>query len=339
MDEKRKVPVSVIIPTYNRAELVADTINCILGQTVEPLEIIVVDDGSTDASRDVIASYGERAKLITQHNQGPGTARNAGFKASSGEYIWFMDSDDLASANKIETQYLALSKSDYDFAYCPWIRCRISEGRMQFCSEVLQSEALPDDKPMLEWFLSGWSLVFQNCLFKRSLIERAGPYRTDLMPSEDSELFIRILLTGAKALFTPECMVFYREHTINKITGSGTSSQSRMEDWTRFLTITGNAIAPMLTSMKPMTRLALATSLKAHMETCFANGVSTLEVGHPYYELYMRYPGFVLSAYQMLNRVRRKVKGFSDYLPAFRSRKPGALEAEQALGIGYASEG
>jgi glycosyltransferase involved in cell wall biosynthesis len=335
METKSKVPVSVIIPNFNRADLVGQTISCILAQTVEPLEIIVVDDGSTDSSREVISAFSNRVKLITQANQGPGAARNAGFRASSGEFIWFMDSDDLASENKIEAQYRVLSGSTYDFAYCPWIRCSISDDTMRFCSQVLQAEPLPDKKPMLEWFLSGWSLVFQNCLFRRSAIEKAGPYRTDLMPSEDSELFIRILRSGAEGIFTPDCMVFYREHNSNKITGAGTTGNARLRDWTNFLTITGQALAAQLPSMKFSTKLALSSSVRSHLRACRENGLVQLESNHPYLDLIQRYPAMFLIVHDLMNRVERKIKGYPDFLTAFRSRRPGPAEAALAEGIGY----
>lgn len=338
MVEKKKVPVSVIIPNFNRAELVGQTISCILRQTVEPLEIIVVDDGSTDSSREVISAFGNKVKLITQANQGPGAARNAGFKASNGEFIWFMDSDDLASENKIEAQYRVLAGSEYDFAYCPWIRCRISEGTMRFCSQVLQSEPLPENKPMLEWFLSGWSLVFQNCLFRRSVIEKAGPYRTDLMPSEDSELFIRILMGGAQGIFTPDCIVFYREHDSNKITGAGTTGHARLRDWTNFLTVTGQALATQLPSMKFSTKLALSSSVRSHLKACRENGLAQLENNHPYIDLVQRYPAMVLFVHDLKNRVERKIKGYPDFLDAFKSRRPGPAEVALAHGIGYKAE-
>src|SRR5579859_1319636 len=96
--------VSVIVPNYNRETLVGETISNLLAQTLPPFQIIVVDDGSTDKSVDVIRSFGGTVKLIQQPNQGPGAARNAGLKIAAGDFVQFQDSDDLLSLNKIETQ-------------------------------------------------------------------------------------------------------------------------------------------------------------------------------------------------------------------------------------------
>src|SRR5579864_366780 len=94
--------VSVIVPNYNRETLIGETISNLLAQTLPPSEIIVVDDGSTDKSVDVIRSFGDKIKLIQQSNQGPGAARNAGLRIATGDFIQFQDSDDLFSLNKIE---------------------------------------------------------------------------------------------------------------------------------------------------------------------------------------------------------------------------------------------
>jgi glycosyltransferase involved in cell wall biosynthesis len=327
--------ISVIIPCYNRASLVGETIKNMLGQSQKPHEIIVVDDGSTDDSAAVIESFGTAVRLIRQKNQGPGAARNAGLQVATGSFIQFMDSDDLASNNKLEVQAKALEESEADFAYSPWIRCHIGEQQIAFTDQVLQALPVPGSRPMLEWFVSGWSLVFQNCLFRRSILDKAGMYRTDLMPSEDSEYFIRILLAGARPVHTPGCLVFYREHTLNKITGAGTSSAHRVQDWTRFLEITGGYLGPHLSSMQAGTRVALGAAVKRHLAQCKLQQLPSLPANHPYHKLVTgrRRPLFVFHDY--FNRINRRVKGSPDYHTAF-GRKP-VSEAERMLvrAIGY----
>jgi glycosyltransferase involved in cell wall biosynthesis len=311
--------ISVIIPCYNRETLVGETISNMLQQTLPALEIIVVDDGSTDNSADVIRSFGGKVKLIQQTNQGPGSARNAGFKASSGEYIQFMDSDDLASLNKFEVQVNALEKTGADFAYCSWVRSIIENKTVQFTDSVLQSKAVPNTRPMLEWFLTGWSLVFQNCLFRRSILEKAGTYRTDLMPSEDSEYFVRILLAGAKPVFTPECLVFYREHNHGKITASGTSVKQRINDWTHYLEITGNNLSERLDKFSPYTKLLLAANVAAHLEYCKKHQLPGLPKGHPYLSLISPVSKPVYAFLGIYRRIQRRLKRTADTHPAFNS--------------------
>jgi glycosyltransferase involved in cell wall biosynthesis len=109
METKKKPLVSVIIPTYNRAHYVTETIQSVLDQSYQDFEIIVVDDGSTDNTREVIASFKEpRLKYLFQENQGVCAARNNGINASEGEYIKFLDSDDVLLKNALEKQVQVL---------------------------------------------------------------------------------------------------------------------------------------------------------------------------------------------------------------------------------------
>ncbi|MGA7937309.1 MAG: glycosyltransferase, partial [Kovacikia sp.] len=210
--------VSVIIPNYNRAKLIGATLENMLSQTLPPVEIIVVDDGSTDDSVEVIRSFGSRVTLICQANQGPGAARNAGLKIATGDYIQFFDSDDLCSLNKLERQATALETSGGDIAYSPWVKVYIDRPLVRFENNVIQQQALPRNVDPLACFLRGWSIVFQSCLLKHSFIRSIGTYRTDLMPSEDAEFLFRMLLHGAKLQFVPDCLVLYRLHTMGQIT-------------------------------------------------------------------------------------------------------------------------
>lgn len=327
--------VSVIIPCYNRASLIGATIQNMLEQTLPPDEIIVVDDGSTDNSVEIIKSFGSRIKLIQQTNQGPGAARNAGLRLSKGELIQFMDSDDLASVNKLEVQAQALANTNYDFAYCPWVRCTIEDRLIHFVDKVLQAGPLPSRKSMLEYFLSGWSLVFQNCLFKRSILKTAGWYRTDLMPSEDSEYFVRILTAGAKAVHTPECLVFYREHNQNKITASGTSARQRARDWTHYLEITGHGLADQLSGMKLSTRIALVAAVKKHLGRCAQLDLPLLPVDHPYLRIYAPCLKFMSTGYLLYTKVRRRVLETQDYHTAFNRKRGGVEHWHLVTQMGY----
>lgn len=103
--------VSVVVPTYNRAELLQQTIQSILAQTVSPREIIVVDDGSTDHTPDVCARLGEPIRYVRQQNQGLSMARNTGIQASRGDWIAFCDSDDLWRPRKLELQLAVLDST------------------------------------------------------------------------------------------------------------------------------------------------------------------------------------------------------------------------------------
>jgi len=315
--------------------MIGDTIENMLNQSTPPFELIVVDDGSTDDSVKIIRSFGDKVMLIQQANHGPGVARNNGFNASSGDFIQFMDSDDLASKNKLESQLNALLRSGADFAYCPWARCRIEENKIAYLDKVLQSRAVPEIKSMLEWFLSGWSLVFQNCLFKRSLIETTGGYRSDLMPSEDSEYFLRMLLANAKPIHTPDCLVFYREHNINKITASGTSAVHRANDWTMYLEIAGEMLKSKLTDFRLSTKIALSASVQNHISYCKQNGLKQLSDNNPLHNIKIPAKAVVLQTYNLYQKSRRKILNSPDFNRAFFPVKPGEIHRRSAKEIGF----
>jgi len=222
--------VSVIIPNYNREKLVGETIQNMLNQSLSPHEIVVVDDGSTDASVDVIRSFGRQVTLIQQENQGPGAARNAGLAIATGDYIQFMDSDDLASYNKLDVQVAALERNQADIAYSPWTKVYIENQFLTFQDHVLQKRPLLKYLSILEWFLSGWSIVLQACLFKRVLLKEIELFRTDLLVWEDGEFMIRLFALRPKIAFVPECLTLYRLHNYQKLTESGTSDLRRLQD-------------------------------------------------------------------------------------------------------------
>lgn len=228
--------VSVIIPNYNRSGLVNQTVRNVLGQTLAPAEVIVVDDGSTDDSVESLKNeFGDQIELIQQSNQGPGAARNAGLDRATGEFVWLMDSDDLASLNKLETQVDALQRAQADVVYSPWARVFLDRDQIELDGPVLQQRALPESRSALAWFLTDWSLVLQQCLIKRTALENAGRYRTDLRMGEDGEYFVRILDQGAKVTFDDRSLLIYRCDDFGKLTAGGSSNSRRMTDWAKCL--------------------------------------------------------------------------------------------------------
>ncbi len=224
--------ISVIIPNYNRESLIGETIANLLAQSLPPHEIIVVDDGSTDKSVEVIRSFGDRVKLIQQPNQGPGTARNAGLKVASGEFIQFQDSDDLFCLNKLEIQAKALQTNQADIAFSPWVKLKFNDKTVALEDQVLQQKMPPSDLSLPCWWLRGWSTVFQSLLFRRSFLGQIGFYRANLMLGEDGEFFFRLLTHSPRVTFTDDTLTLYRLHNINKLTqDEGTARSRRAVDW------------------------------------------------------------------------------------------------------------
>ncbi|NEO36150.1 MAG: glycosyltransferase [Moorea sp. SIOASIH] len=236
------VKVSVIIPNYNRETLVGDTIENMLRQSLPPHEVIVVDDGSTDNSVSVIKKFGNRVTLIEQTNQGPSAARNLGLKVASGDFIQFMDSDDLASLNKLEVQARVLQEQEADIVYGAWTKAWLTNGQVKLQDVVLQQAPLPSHQHPLFWFLTSWSMVFQQCLVRKSLLDRIGGYREDLRLYEDGELFVRMLLAGAKLVHESETLTLYRLEDHGKLTASGSQQHRKILDKARFHILIANLL-------------------------------------------------------------------------------------------------
>lgn len=198
--------VSVIIPTYNRSQIVKETIGSVLAQTLEDLEIIVVDDGSTDDTRNVIEAFTDRrVKYFYKTNGGPANARNYGLSKARGEYIGFLDSDDLWPKNYIEVMVSHLeNNSEFGAAYSP-ITVVYPDGRQ------IKSYKAPEGK-------SGWITLD---LFKRGFIwPSAAVFRESIWKdfyfdellnktSEDSDAFLRLSMR-TPYLFVPDVEAFHR---------------------------------------------------------------------------------------------------------------------------------
>ena len=262
--------ISVVIPAYNRAGLIGETLRSLFNQTLSATEIIVVDDGSTDSTAEAAEAEFSvfsrqfsgkgtlpEFKVIRQANAGPGAARNRGFAESKGEFIHFFDSDDIAAPNKHEVQVRTLQESGADIAYGPWVKGRIavveklqsekadtlkpatshpSPVTWHFVPEghVLQQKGLPEGDLVKE-LLTRWSIVPQACMFRRSIVEKSGGFPDDMFIAEDQLMFLRCLLGGAQVIHTPETIAFYRLGDAGKLTESATASSRRVTDWLLFL--------------------------------------------------------------------------------------------------------
>ena len=120
---EQEVKVSVIMPVYNACRYIRPAIDSILAQTLKEIELICIDDGSTDTSLDMIKIYQKgdsRIRILTETNAGPGLARNNGFKRARGEYVAFLDADDFYEPDMLESLYNAAVEKDLDIAICKY---------------------------------------------------------------------------------------------------------------------------------------------------------------------------------------------------------------------------
>jgi glycosyltransferase involved in cell wall biosynthesis len=203
--------VSIIIPVYNAERFVAATIESSLAQDWPNKEIIVVDDGSTDGSLDVIRRY-QRAgvRVISVPNGGGSAARNKGFKASHGDYIQFLDHDDLLDAGKISAQMEVCGGRGDGPIFGLWSRFRgdASGAYGGWC---------PDARVRHDWSPVDWLLespLVPTCawLTPRALVEAAGLWNDSLVdnPDDDGEFFMRVFATANRVVFSERARAYFR---------------------------------------------------------------------------------------------------------------------------------
>ncbi|MET0103938.1 MAG: glycosyltransferase [Sedimenticola sp.] len=192
--------VSVIIPLYNGEEFIKETIESVLNQDYSgSIEIIVVDDGSTDHGPEIVSSFGESAQLIEQRNSGPSSARNTGLRNCNGEFIAFIDSDDVWYSGKIRSQVEYLSKHPEIGAvygnwhvWCPDDNSDYPDPSLDtFIDYDLQIEDTPKGWIYYELLLD--SVIFTSTvMIRRNIIDEIGEFNPDLMRGEDYDYWFRI---------------------------------------------------------------------------------------------------------------------------------------------------
>jgi glycosyltransferase involved in cell wall biosynthesis len=191
--------VSVIIPTYNRAELIGETIQNIFEQTYSNIELIIVDDGSTDATASVLETYGNRIRWTVQKNAGPAAARNRGIKMATGEIIAFQDSDDAWHPTKIQRQVSLLQRAGESIVCC------ICNCNIELKGIVFPSFDNAPLKPPIEegiWLNPTEILATRFVLFnqavaiRRSALEKVGGFNEALRLMEDVDLGLRLSFEG-----------------------------------------------------------------------------------------------------------------------------------------------
>jgi glycosyltransferase involved in cell wall biosynthesis len=335
----RNPSVSVIIPSFNRAGLLGQTVENLLAQTGRPHEIIVVDDGSTDNSVEVIQSFGNEITLIRQANQGPGAARNAGLRVAAGEFIQFQDSDDLYSLNKLEAQSRLLEQTGADIAFSPWAKVRLEDRSLRFENHVLQQKMPPPRLPLACWWLRGWSTVFQSLLFRRSFLDKIGFYRTDLMLGEDGELFFRALTCSPKVAFCGEALTLYRLHEINKLTqDEGTSKSRRVIDWAKCLQHMIKRCESSGLKMDLMTRSIFLSGVRKNLAYLRRSPDASPELAESLAEPVAKMSGRWLSAVDLWTRLSEQTSlrlHGSRWMAAYQSSKPTSWQVKLINDLGF----
>jgi glycosyltransferase involved in cell wall biosynthesis len=213
--------VSIIIPTYNRAHLIGETLDSVLAQTYQNWECIIVDDGSSDTTDEVVEEYTKKDTRFKyyhrpdEHLPGGNGARNYGFKMSQGEYVNWLDSDDLFSENKIEEQIKVALKDKSNLTTCKWGRFNAKD---QFTIKDL--EIYGDYEPgyllIKDYGVKGMFFPPHSFLISRGTILKSGLWNEYLKINQDGEFFSRVIINSNKIGFSEQSYVLYRFNSNSK---------------------------------------------------------------------------------------------------------------------------
>ena len=228
--------VSILIPAHNAEQWIEDTIRSALAQTWPNKEIIIVDDGSTDQTLSIAQKFAfKTVSVIAQKNQGAAAARNKAFALSQGNYIQWLDADDLLSSEKISKQ-MEVAQAAQDkrlLLSSPWAYFMYRPAKARIIPSPLWSDLSP-----LEWLVRKCEhnahMQPATWLVSRELTEAAGPWDTRLSLDDDGEYFSRVLLASSGTRFVAEVKSYYR---MSSSTSQSSVDSSRKKLDSQFLSM------------------------------------------------------------------------------------------------------
>ncbi|MES2807882.1 MAG: glycosyltransferase family 2 protein [Bacteroidota bacterium] len=227
--------VSIIIPAYNSGQFIAETLVSALAQTWANKEVIVIDNGSTDDTIQVLEQFKDQIIIIkTTQNKGAAAARNTGLAMAKGLYIQFLDADDLLSANKIESQLKVLNLSTTQLSLCKTVH--FNNGDNHTLAEPLHSWFDKDMDDPVDFLVKlyvgeevlpgyGGMATVHSWLTPTQLIKQAGPWNEELSVDDDGEFFARVILASDGIRYSDEALCYYRKFT----DGRSLSSQKTLK--------------------------------------------------------------------------------------------------------------
>jgi glycosyltransferase involved in cell wall biosynthesis len=198
--------ISCIVPVFNGERYLRQALDSIFAQTYRPLEVVVVDDGSTDATAVIVASFGDRLRYLRQDNQGPPVARNLGIRAAKGEYVAFLDADDLWHPEKLQRQikrFEARPELGYCVTYC-----------QNFWIPDLQAEAEKYREHRVAQPLPGY--VTQTLFARAAVFDSVGLFNVALAHGDSTEWFLRAAQKGTVMELLPDVLSYRRLHSENR---------------------------------------------------------------------------------------------------------------------------
>ncbi|MFM1757367.1 MAG: hypothetical protein RL621_2364 [Bacteroidota bacterium] len=232
---KLKPLVSVIIPAYNSADWIAETIRSVLNQDYNNLEIIVINDGSSDKTESIVKSFGDKVKYFHKTNGGQSSARNLGILNSNGEFIAFIDSDDLWEKEKTSVQISYLEANNYKWIYSDGIAFDSLSRDVLF---QFSKMSYPYEDNVLINLFNSCFIPMPTVIVKKEVFLEVGYFNEDnrFRNREDWEMWLRIA-NNYPVAYVPQILVKYRVHK-----GSVTGTESLIERMNGNILVIQNAV-------------------------------------------------------------------------------------------------
>ena len=231
-----EIKVSVIIPVYNAEKHLRENLQSVQNQTLKEIEIICVDDGSSDGSLDIIKEFAEeddRFIVATQTNGGAGKARNTGLSIAQGKYLSFLDADDFFETTMLEKAYQKACETDSDFVVFKSDQYDEDSGKYKFVDWVIREKELPPYRPM--YFRTFTDNVFKvfvgwawDKLFKREFVLKHGLTFQEIRTSNDMRFVFSAIVLAKRIDIVDEIMVHQRRNQ------SSSLSNTREKSWNCF---------------------------------------------------------------------------------------------------------
>jgi glycosyltransferase involved in cell wall biosynthesis len=258
--------VSVVIPSYNSARFVAGAIDSALAQTYWPLEIVVVDDGSTDNTAEVLAPYGDRIRVLRQENRGLAGARNCGLRAAKGDLIALLDADDQWLPEKLEKQVALLGDPDVGLVHCAFWHWRPDTDERIRRDLIGRARYVGD---CYERLFTANGVLPSTALFRRACLDRAGLFDERLRSVEDLDLWYR-MARHFRFAYVDEPLALYRLH-------GDSLTQNKLRMWRSELIVTHKQLAA---DPEYRQRVGAALADQKLFDLCFNIGYLEFDAGN-----------------------------------------------------------
>jgi glycosyltransferase involved in cell wall biosynthesis len=225
---EEKYSITVVIPAYNAADYIARAIDSVLAQTRSADEIIVVDDGSTDNTGEIVAGYGSKVKYIRQENAGASAARNTGINAATGTWIAFLDADDEWLTDRLKLQIELLQRNpDLVWTTGNYIRCLCTQNQRTPHIDPLKN--MTGGKEYFDSYFQAFLMDSWGCtdtmLIKREVLIDAGLFRTGQLRGNDFDMWWRVAYRRPKIGFVPQPLAIYHLDVQGSIIRKHTDAQ------------------------------------------------------------------------------------------------------------------